>query len=66
MFCYQCEQTVNGTGCLTVGNCGKDADTAALQDILMYTARIAARYAHRARQLGASNKTVDIFVYWRI
>ncbi|HOC30850.1 MAG TPA: hydroxylamine reductase [Armatimonadota bacterium] len=62
MFCYQCEQTVNGTGCLTVGNCGKDADTAALQDILMYTARIAARYAHRARQLGASDKSVDIFI----
>ena len=30
MFCYQCEQTANGTGCTTQGVCGKDADTAAL------------------------------------
>lgn len=33
MFCYQCEQTKDQTGCTTVGICGKDANTAALQDL---------------------------------
>jgi hypothetical protein len=33
MFCYQCEQTKDQTGCTTVGVCGKDSNTAALQDL---------------------------------
>ncbi|WP_461207388.1 hydroxylamine reductase [Clostridium sp. DL1XJH146] len=36
MFCYQCEQTVGGKGCTKVGVCGKDAEVAALQDLLVY------------------------------
>ena len=35
MFCYQCEQTARGTGCTTKGVCGKDASTAAMQDLLI-------------------------------
>ena len=35
MFCFQCEQTDQGTGCKTVGVCGKDAETATLQDLLL-------------------------------
>ena len=62
MFCYQCEQTARGSGCTTAGVCGKDADTAALQDLLVHTAKGIARYAHRARQLGASDRDVDVFV----
>ena len=35
MFCFQCEQTANGTGCLgEMGVCGKKAETAKLQDEL--------------------------------
>jgi hydroxylamine reductase len=33
MFCFQCEQTKDQKGCTTVGVCGKDANTAALQDL---------------------------------
>ncbi|MFZ7120502.1 MAG: hydroxylamine reductase [Eubacteriaceae bacterium] len=36
MFCYQCEQTIGGKGCTKAGNCGKDAEVAALQDLLIY------------------------------
>jgi hypothetical protein len=36
MFCYQCEQTLHGTGCTTVGVCGKTPQTANLQDLLIY------------------------------
>lgn len=36
MFCFQCEQTARGTGCQgTGGVCGKQADTAGLQDELI-------------------------------
>lgn len=35
MFCYQCEQTSQNTGCTAFGVCGKDPDTAALQDLLV-------------------------------
>jgi hydroxylamine reductase len=34
MFCYQCEQAAHGTGCTTVGVCGKTPEVAALQDLL--------------------------------
>ncbi|MHC1786546.1 MAG: hydroxylamine reductase [Christensenellales bacterium] len=35
MFCYQCEQTVKGTGCTgRMGACGKEMQTSALQDQL--------------------------------
>ena len=33
MFCYQCEQTAAGRGCMgAAGVCGKKAETAKLQD----------------------------------
>src|SRR5574344_533948 len=35
MFCFQCEQTANCTGCKSVGVCGKSADIANLQDELI-------------------------------
>ncbi len=34
MFCFQCEQTAKGSGCTTLGICGKDAETARRQDEL--------------------------------
>jgi hydroxylamine reductase len=62
MFCFQCEQTAKGTGCTVRGVCGKDAETAALQDALTYVAKGIAMYAHRARQLSAHERDVDVFV----
>jgi hydroxylamine reductase len=38
MFCYQCEQTAHGTGCATVGTCGKSPEVADLQDLVMHVA----------------------------
>lgn len=34
MFCFQCEQTAKGTGCTVSGVCGKQPETANLQDEL--------------------------------
>jgi len=62
MFCYQCEQTSQLSGCTSFGVCGKDPETAALQDLLLHASRGISAYAHRARQLGASDVTVDRFV----
>ncbi len=61
MFCYQCEQTAKGTGCTAYGACGKDPETADLQDLLIYALKDIARYAHAARELGVINKDVNIF-----
>jgi hydroxylamine reductase len=62
MFCYQCEQTVGGRGCEKQGVCGKDATTAAMQDLLLYAAEGISQYAARARQLNAKDPAIDIFV----
>lgn len=62
MFCYQCEQTAKGTGCDVFGVCGKDPKTAALQDLLVHAVKGISMYAHRARQLGAKDHAVDLFV----
>ncbi|HDQ99908.1 MAG TPA: hydroxylamine reductase [candidate division WOR-3 bacterium] len=61
MFCYQCEQTAKGTGCTVQGVCGKDERTAVLQDLLIYATKGIARYAHRARKLGATDPEVNAF-----
>mgnify|MGYP001514433756 CR=1 FL=1 len=36
MFCYQCQETAQGKGCTLKGVCGKTAEVAGLQDLLMY------------------------------
>ncbi|HSV27354.1 MAG TPA: hydroxylamine reductase [Sedimentisphaerales bacterium] len=61
MFCYQCEQTAKGAGCTSFGVCGKDPETAALQDLLVYAVKDIARYAHRAGEAGIRDRRVDIF-----
>ena len=61
MFCYQCEQTAKGTGCTVQGVCGKDARTAALQDLLVHATKGLAMYAHRARELGGKDREIDVF-----
>ena len=62
MFCYQCEQTAKGTGCTIAGVCGKDETTAKLQDVLLHITKGISMYAHRARELGSSDREVDVFV----
>lgn len=36
MFCFQCQQTAGNKGCVRVGVCGKQPETANLQDDLIY------------------------------
>ena len=62
MFCNQCEQASKGIGCDIQGVCGKDPQTAALQDLLVFGLKGLAIYADAARQLGAKDDSLDLFV----
>ncbi|HPW77622.1 MAG TPA: hydroxylamine reductase [Candidatus Omnitrophota bacterium] len=62
MFCYQCEQTAKGKGCTLQGVCGKSPEVAALEDLLIYALKGISVYAHKARELGAKDKAIDLFV----
>ncbi len=37
MFCYQCQETAFGTGCVVRGVCGKQPATAHLMDLLLFS-----------------------------
>lgn len=56
MFCYQCEQTAGGKGCTKVGVCGKTAEIANLQDLLIYQLKGIACYGKNILDQG---KNVD-------
>ena len=66
MFCYQCEQTARTddiVGCATAkGNCGKDAQTSDLQDLLIYAIKGVAQYAKEARRLGVADNGAGRFM----
>jgi len=61
MFCYQCEQTAKGQGCMTVGVCGKQPEVAALQDLLIYALKGLSLYAVEGRKVGVTDNKVNVF-----
>lgn len=70
MFCYQCEQT-DRTGTIAgcggpVGNCGKDAITSDLQDLLLHAVKGIAQYASRARALDAPDDEAAEFILYAV
>lgn len=50
MFCYQCQETKDNTGCTVGGVCGKNADTANLQDLLVYETKGLCEITNRLRE----------------
>ncbi len=62
MFCYQCSQTVGGTGCTIKGVCGKEAIVARLQDNLLFAINGISAYLYHARELGYTDPEVDAFI----
>ena len=62
MFCYQCSQTVGGTGCTVQGVCGKTATVARLQDNLLLTTKGLSAYLYHARELGYTDTEIDAFL----
>ena len=59
MFCYQCEQTLEGGCTKKIGVCGKNEDIASLQDIMIFGLKGVAAYAHHAKELGHTDPEVD-------
>lgn len=62
MFCYQCQEAANCTGCTVKGVCGKTEDLAKAQDLLIYITKGISIYSVRARENGIVNKEVDKFI----
>ncbi|MDG6244132.1 MAG: hydroxylamine reductase [Methanolobus sp.] len=62
MYCYQCEETSNGTACTKNGVCGKKADVADLQDDLIYVLKSIAFYNSKARANGLDDARTDEFI----
>lgn len=61
MFCFQCQETAGGKGCTKVGVCGKPANVAILQDLLLYVAKGVSFYAVKAREKGINNEFAELF-----
>jgi hydroxylamine reductase len=61
MFCYQCEQTAKGQGCIVAGVCGKTADVASLQDLLVYMLRRLSQLSIEANKSGIIDEKIDVF-----
>jgi hydroxylamine reductase len=61
MFCFQCEQTAKGQGCTKIGVCGKQPETADLQDLLIYTVKGLSQVALEAQKAGIRNRAADRF-----
>jgi hydroxylamine reductase len=62
MFCFQCQETAKGTGCVVRGVCGKTEDVAQMQDMLVYVAKGISILGTIARENHYSNAKVDRFV----
>lgn len=39
MFCFQCQETAKGTGCVLKGVCGKNSSTSKYMDLLLFVTR---------------------------
>jgi len=61
MFCYQCEQTAKGTGCTIAGVCGKTADVANLQDLLVYKLRELSQLVIEGQKAGVRDEKIGVF-----
>ena len=60
MYCNQCEQRTSG-GCVKIGVCGKQPDTAALQDLLVHGLKGLSLYAAEGRKAGIIDQETDDF-----
>jgi len=61
MFCNQCEQTAKGTGCTSIGVCGKTAEVAGIEDLLTHAVQGLSIVAAAGRKVGVIDNAVDRF-----
>ncbi|WP_419543876.1 hydroxylamine reductase [Negativibacillus massiliensis] len=63
MFCYQCQETAGCSGCTRAGVCGKTADVANMQDLLVYVTKGLSAVTTQLRREG---KTIEASVNHRV
>ena len=63
MFCFQCQETAKGTGCILSGVCGKPPEVANMQDLLLFVVRGIAVYNQALRKDGRSSARADKFIF---
>ena len=52
MFCYQCQETLNNKGCTKAGVCGKTAQVANRQDLLIWVTKGLSEVIENLRKSG--------------
>ena len=62
MYCHQCEETIKGIACEKLGMCGKTAEVAHLQDILVYVTKGIAARNYPLIQKGTQDPKIDTFI----
>ncbi len=62
MFCNQCEQTVKGIACTTMGVCGKNEEVSSIEDLLTYAVQGLCLVANEGRKVGVVDNAIDRFV----
>ncbi len=63
MFCYQCQETAGCSGCTKAGVCGKSADLANMQDLLVYVTKGLSEVTTRLRKEGQEiSKDVNHYI----
>ena len=62
MFCYQCQEALKGEGCTKVGVCGKTADLANLQDLMIYALKGISILGVEADEIDYDMEKVDRFI----
>lgn len=62
MFCFQCQETAGNKGCTVRGVCGKEPQTSALMDALLYAVRGIAIVNRSLREKGAADREAGHFI----
>ena len=59
MFCFQCQEAAGGKGCTIKGVCGKEPQTSALMDVLLFATRGMAIVNRALREKGSADRKAD-------
>ncbi len=62
MFCYQCQEAAGNEGCTVKGVCGKEPETANLQDLLIWVSKGISYFNVKAKEAGIQDEETGLFV----
>jgi hydroxylamine reductase len=62
MFCFQCQETANNSGCTVRGVCGKSEITANLQDLLIFVLKGISICGLEVNRFERIDKKIGLFV----